>query len=263
MRFKKDDNKKSLADLIRAAQLDKSQWRYGQGLINYYLSNKEAKNALTIAAQYYKQFRGNYVIGMLNVKALMINGQYDKANSILNAIQILPYEGATDGRQLYRETQLMLAVGQMKIKNYKNALKYIAAARQWPENLGAGKPYDEDIDERLEDWLAYQNYLHLNNADSAIQMLDKIISFNNIVEHDGNNFSSANDLVTAWAFNKAGNPDQAQKYLQQILNKNPESIWAQWAINVYNRKTYKLPEINTLNENYRILNKWITISEEK
>jgi hypothetical protein len=29
----------------------------------------------------------------------------------------------------------------------------VASAREWPENLGAGKPYPEDVDERLEDWV--------------------------------------------------------------------------------------------------------------
>jgi len=29
----------------------------------------------------------------------------------------------------------------------------IDTARQWPENLGSGKPYPENADEHLEDWL--------------------------------------------------------------------------------------------------------------
>jgi hypothetical protein len=32
----------------------------------------------------------------------------------------------------------------------------VAAAREWPEHLGAGKPYQEDVDERVEDWMAAQ-----------------------------------------------------------------------------------------------------------
>ena len=74
------------------------------------------------------------------------------------------FEGATEGRQLYREAKLMQAIDAMKIGNYKKALQVINEATQWPENLGEGKPYDADIDERLENWMAfvsYENLFHL------------------------------------------------------------------------------------------------------
>ncbi len=257
----KDESAQSLADLQKAAQLDKSQWRYGQGLINYYLKNNEMAKALSIANQYYKMFPGNYIIGMLDVKVLMENGQYDKANTLLKAIHILPNEGATGGRQLYRETQLMLALDQMQKKKYKNALQYIQAARLWPENLGVGKPYEEDIDERLEDWLAYQNYVRLKNKGAAMQMLDHIISF--YKEANGAYYSSANNLITTLALKEEGKRDEAGNFLQKLLEKKPGDIWAQWALDVYNGRTANLPEANALNDNYRILKRWIQISEQK
>ena len=252
--FMKDDSSKSLADLNKAAQLDKSQWRYGQGLINYYLSHKEAEKALSFATEYYKLFPGNYIIGMLKVKALMVADEYDKANALLKAIHILPNEGATDGRRLYRETQLMLALQEMKKNNYKKALTYIGAAREWPQNLGVGKPYDEDIDVRLEDWLAYQNYIHLKNKVASKKMLDHIISFNKNEQGDENYFPSANNLVTAWALRKTGKPGEGQKFLEQLLIKNPGDIWAQWAANIFDGKTYELPAAKTADENFRIIN---------
>ncbi|MEP7228743.1 MAG: DUF5107 domain-containing protein [Ginsengibacter sp.] len=257
----KDDNERSLADLKKAAQLDKSQWRYGQGLVNYYLKNKEIATALSVANRYYKMFPGNYIIGMLDVKVLMDNGQYDKANTLLKAIHILPNEGATGGRQLYRETQLMLALDQMQKKKYKNALQYINAARLWPENLGVGKPYEEDIDERLEDWLAYQNYVQLKNNGAATQMLDHIISF--YKETNGAYYSSANNLITTLALKEEGKQDEARHFLQQLSEKKPGDIWAQWASDVYNGKTANLPEVNTLNDNYKILKRWMQVSGQK
>jgi len=41
----------------------------------------------------------------------------------------------------------------MAAGKWKDAATLIAGARQWPERLGAGKPYEADVDERLEDWL--------------------------------------------------------------------------------------------------------------
>ena len=47
----------------------------------------------------------------------------------------------------------MLAVNAIAARRWDDATRLIAAAREWPERLGAGKPYAADLDERLEDWL--------------------------------------------------------------------------------------------------------------
>ena len=249
------DSNVSLADLKKASQLDKGQWRYGQALINFYVAKKDAGNALSVADSYQKRFSGNYVIGMLYIKALIENEKYDKANTALKKIKILPYEGATDGRRLYRQTELMLAMQEMKKKNYKKALAFINTAREWPANLGAGKPYQEDIDERLEDWFAYQNYLHLNNADSALRMIDKIISFHT---GPGDKFPpSANSIITAWAFDKASQPVSAQNYLKQLREIFPSNPWAEWTVKTYNGSSFELSEKNKANENYILLTNWM------
>ena len=66
---------------------------------------------------------------------------------------MLPQEGASEAHALYRETKLMLAVDAMAARRWTDAATLVSAARQWPERLGEGKPYEADVDERLEDWL--------------------------------------------------------------------------------------------------------------
>jgi predicted Zn-dependent protease len=256
--FKKDDDTKALADLQKAVQLDKKQWRYGQSLTNYYLAHKEAAKAVAVATTYYKQFPANYALGMQKVKALMLNQQYDQAHTLLNAIQILPYEGATDGRQLYKETELMLAAEAMKSKKYEKALTYIAAARQWPEHLGVGKPYANDIDERLEDWLAYDIYTRQGNSKAAQEMLQKIIAFTELQTANGTGYPSVNNLVSAWAFEKVGQQEKAKALLKQWVEKEPQNAVAQWAMHVYNGQHTALAADTRADENYRILQQWIS-----
>ena len=84
------------------------------------------------------------MLGMLYARALILNKKYGEADKLLSKIEVLPNEGATIGRQLYRESKLMLAVENMKSGNCKKALQYIADSKLWPERLGVGKPYDED-----------------------------------------------------------------------------------------------------------------------
>jgi hypothetical protein len=95
---------------------------------------------------------------------------------------------------------------KLQKRNNKKALSYISAAKQWPENLGVGKPYDSDIDERLEDWFAYENYTKMRNEVDANLMLNKILSFRPQKTIYINTFSSANNLVTAWAMQSTGSP---------------------------------------------------------
>lgn len=249
----KNDNSLVLNDLIQAQKMDKNQWRFGKNLINFYLSRKQYDQALEVAKEYQNQFKGNFVLDMLYAKTLLLNKKYSEANNILRTIQILPNEGATGGRQLYKETQLMLALEEMKNKSYNKALQYITAARLWPESLGVGKPYSEDIDERLEDWLAYESNTKQGNDQAAKKMLDKIIS------KSKENQSSINNLVTAWALQKTRKGDQARKLLNDWIEKEPNNVLARWARDVYNGENKTLPDDMNTNENTRVLQQLVTI----
>ena len=140
-------------DLKKAAQLDPKQWRYGKLLITHLIEQKNYAEALATANQYHGRFPQDFRLTMLLVKTQLLNKQYKAGTDMLDQTTILPYEGATDGRQLYYEAWLMQAISQIHSKNYKAALNSIAMARRWPQNLGVGKPYDADIDARLEDYL--------------------------------------------------------------------------------------------------------------
>lgn len=249
----KEDSSLVLNDLQQARKLDHNQWRYGRNLINYYLSNKQYDLALQTAEEFQNQFKANYVLDMLYAKTLLLNKKYHEADNLLKTIQILPNEGATGGRQLYKETELMLAIEEIKNKNYDNALQYITASRLWPENLGVGKPYEEDIDERLEDWLAYESYAKQGNAAAAKKMLDKILS------QSKENAASVNNLITAWALQKTGKQDQAKKLLETWVKKDNNNALAHWVMDAYNGDPKDLQEDINTNENYRILSQLINL----
>ncbi len=144
---------RAMADLRHAAELDGREWRYGRLIAERLLSSERFAEALAVAERYYRQAPENYILGMLYAKCLLRGGQPAEAAERLSALHVLPYEGASEGRSLHRETQLMLAARAWRAGQAGEALGHIAAAREWPENLGAGKPYPTDVNERLEDWL--------------------------------------------------------------------------------------------------------------
>ncbi|MEO7048553.1 MAG: DUF5107 domain-containing protein, partial [Ferruginibacter sp.] len=208
-------------DLQHAVQLDRNEWRYGKMLIDHYMNQHANDKALATSAEYARRFPQNYIIGMLYIKALQANGDYAKAAQLLDKINILPYEGSTDGRLLYKENHLLTALSFIKKSNYKTAIKEIEKAKQWPENLGVGKPYQDQIDDRLENWMLYKCYSSLGNSSAANESLQHIIQFVPTVDNTVMNFLPASHLVTAWAIEKTEGADKAKEWLQQEAAKYP------------------------------------------
>jgi tetratricopeptide (TPR) repeat protein len=142
------------ADLERAAKLDPSEWRYGKLLSEMALANGDALTAIAWAHAYASRFPTQYLLDVALAKAYLAAKQYAEADAVLATLEVLPHEGARDERGMYREAKLRLAEEAIGKKQWDAAEKLIADARLWPERLGAGKPYDADLDERWEDSLS-------------------------------------------------------------------------------------------------------------
>jgi tetratricopeptide (TPR) repeat protein len=143
----------SLADLQRAAALEPTDWRIGKLLVDRAIADGRLADAERLAASYHAAAPSDYMAGMSHARTLLLGGKHDEALAVLDGLKVLPYEGSTDGRALYREVHLMLAIRALGAQGLAEAERHVAAAREWPERLGAGKPYPDDCDERLEDLL--------------------------------------------------------------------------------------------------------------
>lgn len=223
----------ALTDLKKAVGLDKKDWRYCKLLTEYYVANSLYADALKTIEPFYKAHPENYIMGMLYAKALLLNKRYTECSGLLAKIDILPFEGATVGRELYREALLMQAIAKLKSKNYKSTLLLIDSAKQWPQNLGVGKPYQYNIDERLEDWMDYLCYERTGQKEKAQASLQKIINFKPLIENTVSNFLPANHLVSAWAIEKLDGRDAATKWLDAQIELYPGNKILQWCKQVY------------------------------
>ena len=238
-------NENYSADLKRAAQLDPKQWRYGKLLATHFIEEKKFPEALSVALDYHKRFPKDFRISMLLARTLLRNNQYKETTDLLSQTTILPYEGATDGRQMYREAWLMQAVSQISSKNYKAALTAVNKAQLWPENLGTGKPYDEDIDLRLETYLTGIVYEKTKQQNKAKKSFDDIIAVKGSRDHQ------INDLITALALKKNNRSDEGEKLLKGWMEKQPENKMARWAYETYQGQSPKTDVEG--NENFRVI----------
>ena len=71
----------------------------------------------------------------------------------------------------------MLALQALSDRQYDTSERFVTAARQWPEHLGVGKPYPEDTDERLEDWIQAAVLDARGASDDARAALSRIVAF--------------------------------------------------------------------------------------
>lgn len=215
-----------LTDLKKAASMNVNEWRYGKLLVNYYLENGNTLEAVNTARQYNIRLPKNYLISMLLAKALLFDGQFEASGKILANTKILPYEGATESRLLYREAWLMQAAGDMGKGKYKNALAKIKTARMWPVNLGVGKPYDENIDDRLENYMESLCFEGMKNEEEAK------MKWNEIIQMDATN--DFGNFIAAETFKKAGRLKEGTELMTSWVETDPGNELANWSRSAFN-----------------------------
>lgn len=233
------DPTQPLTDLKKALSLD-DQWRYRKLLATFYLDHQQYADALSTVEPFYRLHPEQYIIGMLYAKTLLFNRRYAEADKLLAKLEIIPFEGATEGHELYREAKLMQALEQMRKGKYTRALVFVREAGNWPENLGVGKPYEEDIDHRLEQWLAYQCLLHSGNPDKADTALERIISFEPAIRNTIANFFPSNALVTAWSLEKTAGHEKALQWLNAQSALYPDNKLLSWSRARFEKREYVL-----------------------
>ena len=196
--------------LKKAVSLAPAEWRYISDLTRYYLANNEHIKALETITPFYKKYSNSYLMGFLYIRALIKNRHYESAEKILSDLVVLPAEGNSDGHRLYRQTKLMLAAEALLEDDIPKAQRKIEEARHYPRNLGVGKPNDEDIDFRLEDWLdaliaqkikkpdEQDEYLKKvafsKKSDNSMHYLLEVLAFYRLGEKQ-----HANDMMRKWS----------------------------------------------------------------
>jgi tetratricopeptide (TPR) repeat protein len=222
------DLKDAPRDLQRAAELDPGQWRYGIMLAEDRLKRRLTAGALETAADYARRFPGNSAVALLHARMLMLDGRHAEAADLLSSLHILPCEGSSEARSMHREAHLWVATGRMKAGEWGESLKRVEAAREWPERLGAGRPYSEDCDEILEDWLAFEGHRGRGAPDEAKKSIERILAAPPRPKGHG-----TNGLIVALALRESGQAEAGLRALKDRLAKESDSAAAKWALEVY------------------------------
>ena len=225
-----------LADLLKAEQIEMS-WRTGFALINHYVANNQWQKAVETGKKYTKKYPSNYYIGLKYAKALCETGQYQPCISLLSRMQVLPNEGSYAGRAVYREANLYRAMEQLSHKNYKQVVKSVETSKEWPENLGVGKPYDNMIDNRLEDYLEAKAAAGQGDSRKTSALLAAVADYTISRSH----FESGN-LLSALALRESGKVQEADHMVAAWSTDFPENRVVQWCTAIYHKEYDKAIE---------------------
>jgi tetratricopeptide (TPR) repeat protein len=193
-----------LSDLQKANKLAPQEWRTHYRFAEYLEKSGNMESALHVSAAAAKKFGANPVIMLQYASLLLHNAQYPACLKVLQGMVFLPSEGSDEGHVIYEQALLWMAVKQIEARKYGEAMQQLKKSLEWPENLGAGKPYDPDT--RIQDYLMAwclkktgQNTESLAYEDAVLEYTKKHASqaslFNLLAEWIRQEKSDANNAV--------------------------------------------------------------------
>lgn len=222
--FGSDENYDLKSDLLKAIDLKPDEWRISKMLIDYYLDKEDTKQALDIANKALRDFPSHYEVRYTVAKCLLANNQYTECLEVLEGSNILPNEGASRGRVIYRQANLMKAIEYYKEKDCDLALQFIEKARLWPENLGVGRPYNPD--ERIEDFLEAQCLKNFKDKGTQIkELFEKIGSYS----QNKSEIYTSSDYVYILTLLQMGKDAEINYFINKWKNIAPIDPVLQWS----------------------------------
>jgi tetratricopeptide (TPR) repeat protein len=231
------NDKQELQDLQSARRLTPDDWRTSYRLINYYDAHQNYQMSLTLSAEAFKKHKENTDIGVQYAIALINNGQYAKSLKTLEGMNILPSEGSRQGKTIFEQACLFLSIDLIKNKKYAEAMKMIEKSKEWPENLGVGKPYD--VETRIQDYLGIFCLEKLKRPDETEVLRKSIIDYTN------QDTSPSFNNILALKLLKEKGETAAANTLVQLIEKtgSPANQLNQWVIAVYKNDQAKAADL--------------------
>lgn len=221
--FIKETGGNEESDYLKALKIGKDNWRPYHILHGYYLSENNYDKALDLSQQAMKIFGNSYIIRFDHSQSLLYTGKYDGCIKLLETTEILPNEGASNGRKIWQNSNILNALKYYSLGKYSKALVFAENASKWPENLGVGKPYD--VDERQENFVKSMILEKMGRKKEAELLLNKITEFSKGMPENG----SAVNYLTVLALKKLGRQGEADNYFNKWIETSKNELISEWA----------------------------------
>ena len=240
------DDDITIKALKNANEINSKDWRLKLAWMEYFDRTNQLESAKKLARETFKKYPDKAVIGMFYAKTLLKQEEYKTCFNFLESFEVLPFEGATEGRNIYHETCIRLSVAALNKKDYSQAIKYAKKAILWPKNLGVGKHYD--VDERLDNYLIAYAYEKLGKKEEPISF------YNKIIEHKTPNYlNESSKLYIQLEVLKKFNKDQLISEINDKYAQKAEgNIYVEWAFSRFKNSNSDELEKKILNSKSEI-----------
>ncbi|WP_190810816.1 DUF5107 domain-containing protein [Flagellimonas sp. S3867] len=225
-----------LKDYNTALDLNKNYWKNWDDLILFYLENDKNQEATAVGKKAVKKFDGNYNVGLSYTKGLVATGNYSKAIAVLGSLNILPFEHASESKNIYNAAHIYLAKQYMDKNQFDEAAKLLEASKAWPENLGVGTPYNPD--DRLSNYLLGLCNEKLGKQNEANTHFELVANYKN------NNMASTNTLFKLLSLDKLKKNSKKEELLSKLKNMSGENSNAALVLAIYNKELNKAASIS-------------------
>ena len=169
------DLQKSQIDFEHAVNIDPESWKTWHTLADFYGEQNMPEKTLETALQATTLHPGEDYLQVDLARAFIVNERNEEAAEILDKLEILPSEGASDVHRLFVRCHVNLGLYNIEEKNYEQAIQCLEKAKTYPENLGSGQPYEPD--QRMQDYLIAYCYGKLGNRDRAEEIKKAIFDY--------------------------------------------------------------------------------------
>lgn len=232
----------ALKDFKKAVLINPGEWRSWHELNRFYEIKGYFSEQFENAKKAYQQFMSNPFISIDYSRALLNAKKPEECIEVLNNTFIFPQEGAREGHDIYEMAHIALALNKIEQRKFKEAILYLDEAKNFPENLGVGKPYDPDY--RVLDFLLAHCEEALGNASASLRHYQSINDFSDRPELFNTAVNVSSNYIPVIALKKLGIENQAKeiiegwKHYQDSLNtwhisKEKMPLQMEWVLAKY------------------------------
>ncbi|SMC73025.1 DUF5107 domain-containing protein [Pedobacter africanus] len=229
-----------LQDLKQAFALAPNEWRTILGLSKYHAENENWNLALQVTKKGYKQHPDNYYLGLKLARCFMYTQNLEQGIALMANMTVLPNEGASEGRNSWRETHLLAAMKGIITGDREKAIAHIGLARTWPENMGIGKPHH--VDERLEDYMELI-CMEQGNISERRALTRKIVDYRKHYQHSP---YGSTDFLSILLLKQSGDTAEAGKILADWLKADPLALPLKWCQAFFKGVQHEIEAISKL-----------------
>jgi len=156
-------------------KIDPSTWKTWHTLIDFYSQQANSEKALETALEANRLYPQDDYLQIDLARAFIGNERNAEAADILEGLQVLPSEGASDVHSLFVRCHVNLGLENIQAGNFELAIQHLEKAKTYPENLGSGRPYEPD--QRMQDYLIAYSYGKMGNRDKAEEIKKAILDY--------------------------------------------------------------------------------------